>query len=155
MTNNYCSNCGEPAGNPDAKACANCGKPYAGLEKENASAEKIVYVKEKSTYAAIILSFLSPGAGQAYNGRMKKGIFLLFVYWIGIFFMLIPSFIAWMYSIYDAYKEADRMNKGELPFAEATSKDAVLYIIAYYALVTIFCIIFMAIFMLPFMLFGY
>jgi len=106
--------------------------------------ENIVHVEEKSTAAAIILSFIFTGAGQIYNGKLKKGLLMMAGFWIGMI-VIIPAVIIWIYSIYDAYKDANKMNKGELPFAKSTAKDAVIFIIAYILLVIIFCFLFFAI----------
>ena len=163
MTNNYCSNCGEPSGSQYETVCTNCGKPYRSSqtesERENARpAEKIVYVKEKSTAAAIILSFLFTGAGQVYNGQLKKGLLMMVGLWVGAIFIL-PLFLVWIYSMYDAYKEADKMNRGEIPFAEATAKDAIIYIAAYFIICFVFVLVVTALMflfmMIPFMMFGY
>ena len=156
MGNNYCTNCGEPIAD-EKKACTNCGKPCWKTETENGrSAENIVYVKEKSTAAAIILSFLFTGAGQIYNGKLKKGLLMMAGFWIGMVFFIVPAIIIWIYSMYDAYKDADKMNKGELPFAESTAKDAVIYIIAYFVLVSIFFILsFVLFFMMSLLMFAY
>jgi TM2 domain. len=164
MTNKYCSNCGEPAVSPTSNACANCGKPYdlsqAEPERENVnSAEKRVCVKEKSTFFAVVLSFAFPGLGQVYNGRLKKGLLLMAVYWVGLFFMGIPTLIAWLYSIFNANSEAEKINKGELPFVEATGKDAIIFLAAYFiTAVIVFIIMYVALiflFLLPLMMYGY
>jgi len=154
MGNNYCINCGEPIAD-EKKACTNCGKPRmeTGTGDRN-PAGNVVYVKEKSAAAAIILSFIFTGAGQVYNGKLKKGLLMMAGFWIGMIFF-VPAVIIWIYSMYDAYKDADKMNKGELPFAESTAKDAVIYIIAYFVLVFIFCILFFTFFfMLSLLMFG-
>ena len=162
MANNYCSNCGEPSGSQYETVCTNCGKPYrlsqTESERENAhSAEKIVYVTEKSTAVAILLSFLFTGAGQVYNGQLKKGLLMMVGLWAGAI-LIFPIFLIWIYSMYDAYKEADKMNKGEIPFAEATAKDAIIYIAAYFIIGFIFVLVLtflMFLFMIPFMRIGY
>ncbi len=60
----------------------------------------------------MILSFLIPGLGQVYCGKIGLGI--LFVMFAGIFDILsflligIPFYlILWVYSMYDAYKTAE------------------------------------------------
>jgi len=145
MTNKNCSNCGEPATGTNAKSCSNCGKPYPQTEseKENVcSAEKIGYVKEKSSFFAVLLSFVSPGLGQVYNGRLKKGLLMLLINFVGIFLAGIPSLLVWFYSIYDANNEANKVNKGELPFVEATGKDAIIYLAALLILLVILIILY-------------
>ena len=136
MANSYCSECGKPADSRDAKACTNCGKPFGSSQA--------VYAKEKSTVAAILLSFFFPGAGQVYNGELKKAILMLVGYGIG-FWLILPIFFVWIYSMYDAYNVAEKMNKGEVPFVESTTQDAVIYIVAYFT--TIFLIMILFIFL--------
>ncbi|HII59151.1 TPA: TM2 domain-containing protein [Methanocaldococcus jannaschii] len=65
--------------------------------------QRIVYYeqKKKSVGIAVLLSFIIPGAGQMYLGRVGKGIILLLTCWL-----IIP----WIYSIYDAYKSAKDYN---------------------------------------------
>ncbi len=60
----------------------------------------------------MILSFLVPGLGQVYCGKI--GLSILFVMFAGIFDILsflligIPFYlILWVYSMYDAYKTAE------------------------------------------------
>ena len=139
MTNKLCSDCGKPAVSPDAKACTNCGKAYPRTESRRGNArpsEKGVYVKEKSTAIAILSSFIFPGAGQVYNGRLKKGLLMTAGFWIGMV-LVIPAFVVWVYSMYDAYNEAKKISKGELPFAESPATDAIIYIITYLVLVIV------------------
>ena len=165
MTNNNCSNCGEPA-DPNGKVCKNCGKPFTlqteseNCQKSESEIEKtqpagnVVYVKEKSTFVAIILSFFFTGAGQVYNGQLKKGLLMMIVLWIGSI-LILPGLVIWVYAMYDAYKEAEKMNKGEIPFAEATAKDAVIFIIAYFIIVFAFFAIVSLLMFIPFLLFGF
>lgn len=118
--------------------------------------ENVVYVKEKTTFISILLSFFFPGAGQVYNGNLKKGIYMIIGFWIGIFIFFIPAIIIWIYSMYDAYKEAKSINRGDLPFIDPTAKDAVIYAAAYIGSLFIIYIVFailMAIIMIPFMMF--
>ena len=172
MTNNNCTNCGEPIAE-GRKICTSCGKPFECGAEEPCCTEKdecksnqnqngsgnVIYVKEKSTAVSILLSFLFTGAGQVYNGQLKKGILMQIGFWVGMIFMFIPTFIVWIYSMYDAYTQADKMNKGEIPFVEATAKDAVLYIVAYMVIgfiaAFVFVILWGFLLMLPFMLFGF
>ena len=145
MENNYCTNCGELIANENSKVCTNCGKPHwlsqTETGRENGcSAEKMICVKEKSTFIAVTLSFFFAGFGQVYNGRLKKGLLMMLGYWIGIIFMGIPSLIIWIYSMYNANDEANKMNTGELPFVESTGKDAIIYLAAYLILMIVFLV---------------
>ncbi|MBP2143658.1 TM2 domain-containing membrane protein YozV [Methanococcus voltae] len=76
-------------------------------------------INQKNPILAGILSFLIVGAGQIYNGQIKKGILLLiaglisgFLMFFLIGFILLP--IVYIYAIYDAYTTADKINKGEI-----------------------------------------
>lgn len=69
----------------------------------------------KSPGVALVLSFLIAGLGQIYNGELVKGILFIvlsLVFWfLSIFLIGIPLYIAlWAYSMYDAYKGAQRFN---------------------------------------------
>ena len=103
----FCSNCGEEI---DAKAeiCPKCGvrvkAPPAG---------------EKNPGLAAVLSFLIIGLGQIYNGQIGKGIGLIVGMVISAFLFVlligIPIYIIlWLYSIYDAYNTAKKINAGEI-----------------------------------------
>ena len=155
MTNKSCSNCGEPI-LEGRKICTNCGKPLCSKDecssaKNQPGSENVIYIKEKSTAAAIILSFAYTGAGQIHNGRLKKGLLMMVGFWVGMIFLFIPSLIIWVYSMYDAYKEADKMNKGEIPYIESTAKDAVIYIAAYMVIGIIAVTLWMGLLFLPLM----
>ncbi|WNY24349.1 hypothetical protein MmiHf6_16800 [Methanimicrococcus hongohii] len=182
MTNNFCSNCGQAAIDLNANFCAGCGAQIHSSQTESTSSESysnenyqssgqhsgqtynenrtyarpdnVVYVKEKSTFVSIILSFIFPGAGQVYNGNLKKGIYMMIGFWIGLFVFVFPGIIVWVYNMYDAYQDAEKINRGELPFIDPTAKDAVIYAITYIAAFFIIYIVFAiitAIIMLPFM----
>jgi TM2 domain-containing membrane protein YozV/type II secretory pathway pseudopilin PulG len=66
------------------------------------SAEK---KEERSPVLAAILSFVIAGLGQIYNGQIGKGLLILFTSWL-----IFP----WIIGIFDAYKTAGRINKGEI-----------------------------------------
>jgi TM2 domain-containing membrane protein YozV len=69
----------------------------------------------KSPGLAAVLSFFVPGVGQVYNGQIAKGLFFFVLYSLGWFlaaivigfFLLVP---VWIYSIYDGYRTAERIN---------------------------------------------
>ena len=65
--------------------------------------QKVSYYeqKKKSAGIAAVLSFIIPGVGQTYLGRIGKGILILLFSWL---------FIPWIYGIYDAYKTANNYN---------------------------------------------
>lgn len=66
-----------------------------------------------------MLSFLIVGVGQMYNGQIGKGILLLIGAIVSglLFFVVIGFFtwfIIWLYSIFDAYNTANKINSGDL-----------------------------------------
>lgn len=96
---------------------------------------------KKEPFLSLILSFLGffvigfIGLGQIYNGQVKKGILLTLGNWVlwfgmGLIYgigaavtlgfgalcclpvLIVPLFI-WFYAMYDAYVEAQKINRGE------------------------------------------
>jgi TM2 domain-containing membrane protein YozV len=105
----FCNNCGAeiPEGQP-----GNCPKCGAGHAISGA----------KKPVLAAVLSLFIPGLGQSYNGNALKGIgiFLgvailwvisLFVYSDALFIVI----LIWILGVYDAYRDAGRMNRAEIP----------------------------------------
>lgn len=112
--NQFCSNCGfeMPRG---SKFCPECGASTS--RAANAGTTNQVRNTNKSSGLAAILSFLIIGLGQIYLGLTKKGILLFIGAVISgiLMFVLIgwiTWFIIWIYSIYDAYNSAEKMNQG-------------------------------------------
>ncbi len=104
--------------------------------------ENVVYPKEKNPIVSVILSFLFPGAGQVYNGNLKKGLMIVAGAIITLFIFFPASFVVWIYNLYDAYTDADKMNKGQIPYAEATTQDVLIYAGAFIGLFIVLFIIF-------------
>jgi hypothetical protein len=48
-----------------------------------------------------------------YNGQIKKGIAFLILTFAGIFALLIPGILVWLYGIYDAAVTSRNMNRQE------------------------------------------
>jgi|SRR5659263_185175 len=103
----FCQTCGAEI-HDLAEICPKCGV------RVQPAVEPIKQHKElKSSGTAAICSFFIPGLGQIYNGQFVQALFffLIFVFAvmslaIGIGIFLTP--IAWLWGIYDAYKEAER-----------------------------------------------
>jgi len=57
----------------------------------------------KNPGVALLLSFIFPGGGQFYNGHAGKGILVLFTFWI--------LGITYIWSLFDAYSSAQRINR--------------------------------------------
>lgn len=113
-----------PKKGPDEKFCSNCGEviadaaeicPECGVRQHRAATTQ----GEKSPAIAAALSFIIVGLGQIYNGQVLRGIvfhvlmwfitiFAVFTFWL-IFPLLIP-FGFWLFNIYDAYDQAQKIN---------------------------------------------
>ena len=81
----------------------------------------------KNPTLAAILSFLINGLGQVYNGQIGKGILIFVVQIINVLLMsivigFITTPIVWIWSIYDAYKVATRLNQEAAQQAVVTTK---------------------------------
>ncbi len=104
----------------------------------------IVVASQKSAGLAAVLSALLPGLGQIYNGNILKGFILLVVYapcvWFGFasmflgglagmakpddptaatmvllgFLALVAAPTMWLYSIVNAYRTAEKINRRQL-----------------------------------------
>ena len=85
----------------------------------------VIIPNKKEPIISLILSLFIPGLGQVYNTQIKKGaiifiayvilIVLVYVSWVhfvGFCFMVLPLAV-WLYAMYDAYREARNINKGE------------------------------------------
>ena len=70
----------------------------------------------KNPGVAAVLSFFFTGLGQIYNGKLLKGLGFMALGALNIFLMfIIIGFITgplfWIYNIYDAYSDAERINR--------------------------------------------
>ena len=131
----FCKNCGsevvieeEPVDVNETKFCANCGFempvtikfcPECGHPTDAAPKvqNNTVVNSNVNPGLAAILSFLICGLGQIYLGLVKKGLILLIAAIISGFLTIIligwvTFFIVWIYSIYDAYKSAQKIQSG-------------------------------------------
>ena len=92
--------------------------------------------KQKNPLLAAIGSFLIPGLGQVYNGEgILKGLLYFIGMFIGSFILVIPGLAIWLYSIYNAYKVAEKINLGQIPYKEVSLLKIVGYIILYFVIV--------------------
>ena len=119
----FCPNCG--AQNTDtAKFCEKCGTgltPAApapphpdtrvrGVEPSVSRSGQVVAGKNPTV--ALVLSLVIPGAGQFYNGDIKKGALMLVVAIIGG--IVTPGLVTlgiWIWSMIDAYQVASGKGK--------------------------------------------
>lgn len=66
---------------------------------------RALYREIKNPGVALLLSLIFPGGGQFYNGHAGKGILVLLTFWM---------FIPYIWSLFDAYNSAKRINRGVL-----------------------------------------
>jgi TM2 domain-containing membrane protein YozV len=103
-----------------------CKRCSAELASRFSSASRSGYPQQKNSGIAVVLSFFWMGLGQLYNGQIGKGVllmileivilffgFLTLIVLIG-FFILFAGFILWVWNLYDAYNTAERINRGEI-----------------------------------------
>jgi TM2 domain-containing membrane protein YozV len=115
----YCSNCGALI-DEKAEICPKCGVRVS-------EPPRIPIIQEKKNVAlAVVLSFLIPGLGQIYCGKVARGvgIFVLFMLIFSMFVfasVLNPNsqdaafpFLLWLlvyiWNLYDTYKLAGKIN---------------------------------------------
>ena len=83
----------------------------------------VVTPNKKEPIVSLVLSII-PGLGQAYNGQYKKGLILFIAFivslvliyatiwlFIGFCIMIVPIAL-WLFSMYDGYTEARKINDG-------------------------------------------
>ena len=104
----FCSNCGVEM-DSNAKFCPECGHPT--------TTGAVVVNQSKSPLLAVILSFFIVGLGQIYLGLVKKGLLLIAAAIIAgcltlIYIGWVIWVIVWIYSMYDAYNSAEKINSG-------------------------------------------
>ncbi len=73
-------------------------------------------IRRKSPSLAATLSFVCPGLGQLYCGKIGKGLLMIFLTMVSMIltlalvgFLLLSSLAGW--SIYDAYATAEAINR--------------------------------------------
>ena len=104
----YCENCGNELP-VNASYCSKCG------------AKTPIKKKNKNIYLALILSFILTGLGTIYAGNTKKGLMLLALRLIcgavTIFvpFLAVSNVVVWIFGIYDAYTETQKVNGNPNP----------------------------------------
>ncbi|MDG6250361.1 DUF5683 domain-containing protein [Methanocalculus sp.] len=98
-------------------------------------------MSSKNPGVAALCSFIFPGLGQIYNGDIKKGILIPIGVVIGLFFLMIPSFIVWVYGIYNAYTTTKKMNDGEIPYIETNAMHMFIFVIGWFILAFIILMI--------------
>ena len=128
MPDFFCPTCGNQLKFENAEICPSCGVRI----------QPPPFPRElRSPLLAILLSLFFVGWGQWYNGKTWDGLKLLGAFLLSFFILLIFTsmmgtmpitaifvviliFIIlaiWIYGIYDAYKNAERINNGEETFS--------------------------------------
>ena len=86
--------------------------------------------KQKNPLLAAIGSFFFPGLGQVYNGEgVLKGLLYFIGVFIGTIIFILPGLAIWIYGIYNAYKVAEKVNLGQIPYKDVTLLKCVLYVV--------------------------
>ena len=126
---NKCPNCGTEL-KYLGKFCPNCGanlESISSAPQTNAETmvtpNQTVATTKKNPFVAAFLSIIFPGIGQLYIGQNNKGGYFIVLAAVSIVLMvLFIGFIFyvlfWLWSIFDAYASAEKLNKGE--FVEDT-----------------------------------
>lgn len=102
----YCWSCGVPIKSA-AEICPQCG-----VRQHSPPTTR----QEKNPGIAALASAVWTGAGQIYNGEIAKGIGLMVLMFVSVLLVflvigLITTPIIWIYSVYDAYRTAERINQ--------------------------------------------
>ncbi len=120
----YCSNCGALI-DEKAEICPKCG-----VRVSEPPISRISTIPEKRSAAlAVVLSFFIAGLGQMYCGKVARGVgilvlsilmFLIFGFAAGsnpnssdAAFLFLLWILVYIWNIYDAYKLAGKINRGE------------------------------------------
>jgi len=126
-----CPKCGKPLNYDDARICHSCGFPI----QNELSAKKL-----RNPWIALILGFFVCGWGHWYNGKTWEGVkyfgiflVLIIIFWTFVFTAslgfspyLVPPVVIliflitgiWIYSMYDAYHTAVKINEGTINFSK-------------------------------------
>jgi len=87
--------------------------PVSGAVSQYPPAAVPERIRNPSLAAALSLL---PGLGQVYNGMLLKGIILFVATILGLLIYIIPGACVWVFSIYDAFRTAEKINRGEMAF---------------------------------------
>jgi TM2 domain-containing membrane protein YozV len=86
---------------------------HSGAVQQPTPATVPARIRNPSLAAALSLL---PGLGQVYNGMLVRAIILFIATLLGLFIFIIPGVCIWIYSIYDAFRTAEKINCGETAF---------------------------------------
>jgi TM2 domain-containing membrane protein YozV len=125
-----CPHCGHCSLEEHPRFCSACGGRIDSSCTPAGSGSEIWHNNEKNPQIAVFCSSLIPGLGQVYNGETLKGFVFLFGTLLGLFFILIPGLVVWIYSMYDAHLTAGKMNEGTLEFRPMQPAYMVVFVVA-------------------------
>ena len=139
----FCPECGSPVARETSKFCDTCGAPlgYTPAAPFPGSIPRRPAHEEKSPLVASLCSSFIPGLGQVYNGMIGRGIAFFAGTLVGLFLLLIPGFVIWLYGIYDAHAIAVKMNAGEIPFFPASRAQMIIFAVVAVCIVVIVVIV--------------
>lgn len=111
----FCPKCGVQLDSSTRYYCRYCG---ARLDSFDISLNA-PYRQRKSPSAAATCSLFCPGLGQVYStGSTGKGLLFLIGTIVGLAFFTLPGVAIYIYGIYDAYKSANGVNQGIIPYSQ-------------------------------------
>jgi len=110
----------------------------AEYSQTNSSSPRIT--EQKSPILAVFLSFLFMGLGQYYNGNYLKGTLVQVGIIVGGLF-IVPGILVWIFSLWDAYNDSQKMNNGELPYFKFTIEAAFKWLLSFICMLVISFII--------------
>ncbi len=85
-------------------------EPRKGIQMNGDQRTTEYELRKKSSSLAAFLSFLLPGAGQMYGGKIGKGIIRLIAGILGYCLWVVPGIIIHLCAIVNAYKTVQRYN---------------------------------------------
>lgn len=125
-----CPHCGHGSMDEHPRYCSACGGRMDSNCTPAGPGSEIRLENAKNPQIAVFCSSLIPGLGQVYNGETLKGFFYLLGTLLGLFFILIPGLVVWIYSMYDAHITAGKMNEGTLKSRPMQPAYMVLFVVA-------------------------
>ena len=153
----FCPTCGKQLQYENAEICPNCGVRIQPVPSAVVSQREI-----RSPFLAVVLSFFFTGWGQWYCGKTWDGLKIFGAYVVSTILIFVLSVLMvyqpvavvfvillfvsmiciWVYGMYDSYKTAEKINKGE----ETFSKKSGLFWLPVVLIVLVFLLIIAAVF---------
>ena len=124
-----CPHCGKESGEISPRFCSGCGARMDGTPPNGLPGFPAPLPERKNSTIAGACSSVLPGLGQVYNGETAKGYTFFLLALGGLFLLVIPGLLVWLYAMYDAYAIAGKMNSGEIEFREMEVLHMILFVI--------------------------